>query len=176
MYSTLQKFFDEFSEMKNELKRKDEKIESLKKQITFHKNKINRIENICGDTSKESYLECIEIKTTDGRLFFCDGEGTLYEPEEGSDDSARPFAKMIEVKYKASPFHHNDKYYIAAVEIEADGTKYWMCKLANKAYVFDENENGLHDHIGWIKTRNGKQVLKLKGQKKEVKISVVSDE
>ena len=125
------------------------------------------------DTSE---ADCVEIKTTDGRLFFCDGEGTLYEPEEGSDDSARPFAKMIEVKYKASPFHHNDKYYIAAVEIEADGTKYWGCKLANKAYVFDENEDGLHDHIGWIKTKKGKQVLKLKGQKKEVPITIVSED
>jgi len=102
--------------------------------------------------------------------------GTLYEPEEGSDDSARPFAKMIEVKYKASPFHHDDKFYIAGVEIEAEGKKYWGCKLANKAYVYDENEDGLHDHVGWIKTKKGKQVLKLKGQKKEVPITIVSEE
>ena len=127
------------------------------------------------DDNDDDEVEIEPIKDKDGKEYYCDKDNNIYEPE--GEDSGKQFAKLIPVKYKSSPFQlkRNDedesKYYIAGSEIVVNDIKYWKCKLANKVYSFEPNENDQHDHLGWIKEKKGgKQVLKLKGVKGEIKL------
>ena len=127
------------------------------------------------DNGNSDEVEIESIKDTDGKEYYCDKNNNIYEPE--GEDSGKQFAKLIPVKYKSSPFNlkRNDedeaKYYIAGSELLANDSKYWKCKLTNKVYSFEPNEDDQHDHLGWIKEKKGdKQVLKLKGVKGEIKL------
>lgn len=127
------------------------------------------------ENDEDDEVEIEPIKDKDGKEYYCDKHDNIYEPE--GEDGGKQFAKLILVKYKSSPFQlkrNNEdeiKYYIAGSEIDVNDTKYWKCKLANKVYSFEPNENDQHDHLGWIKEKKGgKQVLKLKGVKGEIKL------
>ena len=112
------------------------------------------------------YESTAEIETTDGKKFYVDSQMIVYEPEE--DDEATPFGKLIEVKYKSAPFHlqkkdsEETKYYICGTRIDVNDDTYWRCKLSNKTYSFEQNEDGLHDYTGQYKEVTKKDGVKRK--------------
>ena len=112
------------------------------------------------------YESTAEIETTDGKKFYVDSQMIVYEPEE--DDEATPFGKLIEVKYKSAPFHlqkkdsEETKYYICGTRIDVNDDTFWRCKLSDKTYSFEQNEDGLHDYTGLYKEVTKKDGVKRK--------------
>ena len=119
-----------------------------------------------GDEASGEYESTAEIETTDGKKFYVDSQMIVYEPEE--DDEATPFGKLVEVKYKSAPFHlqkkdsEETKYYICGTRIDVNDDTYWRCKLSDKTYSFEQNEDGLHDYTGLYKEVTKKDGVKRK--------------
>jgi len=119
-----------------------------------------------GDGDDEE-IDCSEIKSTNGDIYYCDSNNQLYKPD-GETGSAVPFAKLVMTKYKASPFHlkrngeEKEKYYVAGSRFDTDDTTYWRCMITNKAYQFEPDENGLHNYMGMIKEKGGELIFQKK--------------
>ena len=123
-------------------------------------------DEVSGDEVSGEYESTAEIETTDGKKFYVDSQMIVYEPEE--DDEATPFGKLVEVKYKSAPFHlqkkdsEETKYYICGTRIDVNDDTYWRCKLSDKTYSFEQNEDGLHDYTGLYKEVTKKDGVKRK--------------
>lgn len=167
---------DEEIEKPDEVETKTEEkgVESAYESVDDSDSSSSEEEEEEDEGSDDENISTAEIETTDGRKFFVDAQMVVYEPEEG--DEATAFGKLIQVKYKSAPFHlqkrddEETQYFVCGTRLDIEDDNYWRCKLTNKVYSFEQNNDGLHDYAGQYKeiTKNGKIVKRkflLRGSK-----------